>query len=190
MRMREVPACSARSAPARLQPPSSVTSSPAAPPCGRSPACPAPPLPRCCAAGGRFPAASHRAGRPRGERGQVPRPVPVLLACPVSVPGPPRLRGRRPRAAPSLWQRPEGAFGGGLEAGNDAAAGAEAVEPGRSHVSGWWRAARRWGRWRVRLARGRGGSSGAAGEGPRRGGSEARQVLELPRGSGLGGGRD
>lgn len=154
---------------------------------------PVPPCPAFAAAlRGRW-AVSHgqpRSGPPAKRAGAGTAPRPARPRLPGASSRSLRRSGRRPRAAASPWQRPEGAFRGGLEAGNDGAAGAEAAEPGRSHVSGWRRAARRWGRWRVRLARGRGGSSGTPGEGPRCGGSEARQVLELPRGSGLGGGRD
>lgn len=127
---------------------------------------PVPPCPAFAAAlRGRW-AVSHgqpRSGPPakRAGAGTAPRPAPPRLPGVSSRPL--RRSGRRPRAAASPWQRPEGAFRGGLEAGNDGAAGAEAAEPGRSHVSGWRRAARRWGRWRVRLARGRGGSSGTPG---------------------------
>lgn len=112
--------CRTGSARARRQPPSSATSSPAAPRGGRSAARPA--LPRLCrraprSAGGFPRSAAKGAGRPRRERGRVPRPAALPLACPVSVPGPSagadaargprRLRGNARKGRFEAASRPE-----------------------------------------------------------------------------------
>lgn len=118
--------------------------------------------------------------RPSSPAWCRPPPAPVPRAGLAPPAEPPAAReggagGEAASASPLLpWQRAEGASRARWEAGNDAAARAEAVEPGRSHVGGRCRAARRWGRRRVRLGPpGRGPGRGFGEAAARRGGSAA-----------------